>query len=52
MSHVLGRGRGSVQDLISAWTTLVELMTIYKRLRRFERELGGKPLQEAIPTLR
>ncbi|HHG7148000.1 TPA: hypothetical protein ACPXR1_001319, partial [Klebsiella pneumoniae] len=23
-----------------------------KRLRSFERELDGKPLQEAIPTLR
>lgn len=48
----LGQVRGSFQYLISSWTTLVELMSIYKRLRSFERELDGKPLQEAIPTLR
>ncbi|WP_439233481.1 SbmA/BacA-like family transporter, partial [Klebsiella pneumoniae] len=51
-SAVFGQVRGSFQYLISSWTTLVELMSIYKRLRSFERELDGKPLQEAIPTLR
>lgn len=45
-------GCAPLSSLISSWTTLVELMSIYKRLRSFERELDGKPLQEAIPTLR
>mgnify|MGYP000503166824 CR=1 FL=1 len=52
ITNVFGQVRGSFQYLISSWTTLVELMSIYKRLRSFERELDGKPLQEAIPTLR
>ncbi|EPF4762182.1 peptide antibiotic transporter SbmA [Klebsiella pneumoniae] len=52
ITNVFGQVRGSFQYPISSWTTLVELMSIYKRLRSFERELDGKPLQEAIPTLR
>ncbi|WP_275430570.1 SbmA/BacA-like family transporter, partial [Serratia marcescens] len=44
-SFVFGQVRGSFQYLISSWTTLVELMSIYKRLRSFERELDGKELQ-------
>ena len=52
ITNVFGQVRGSFQYLISSWTTLVELMSIYKRLRSFERELDGKSLQEAIPTLR
>lgn len=52
ITNVFDQVRSSFQYLISSWTTLVELMSIYKRLRSFERELDGKPLQEAIPTLR
>ncbi|MDO6882933.1 SbmA/BacA-like family transporter, partial [Acinetobacter baumannii] len=43
--------RGSFQYLISSWTTLVELMSIYKRLRSFERELDNKGLQEVSSTV-
>lgn len=39
ITNVFGQVRGSFQYLISSWTTLVELMSIYKRLRSFEREL-------------
>ena len=36
ITNVFGRvTRGSFQYLISSWTTLVELMSIYKRLRSF-----------------
>jgi ABC-type uncharacterized transport system fused permease/ATPase subunit len=45
ITNVFGQVRGSFQYLISSWTTLVELMSIYKRLRSFERELDGKELQ-------
>ena len=41
--------RGSFQYLISS-TTLVELMSIYKRLRSFERELDDRDLQEVTNT--
>jgi peptide/bleomycin uptake transporter len=43
-------GRSSFQYLISSWTTLVELMSIYKRLRSFERELDDRDLQEVTNT--
>ena len=51
ITNVFGQVRGSFQYLISSWTTLVELMSIYKRLRSFERELDDKDLQEVTHTL-
>jgi peptide/bleomycin uptake transporter len=50
ITNVFGQVRGSFQYLISSWTTLVELMSIYKRLRSFERELDGQELQEVTNT--
>ncbi len=38
--------RSSFQYLIISWTTVVELMSIYKRLRAFEAEIGGEALPE------
>ncbi|EGT4372346.1 peptide antibiotic transporter SbmA [Cronobacter malonaticus] len=46
ISNVFGEVRGAFQYLISSWTTLVELMSIYKRLRSFERTLNDKPAPE------
>ncbi|HDI9541077.1 TPA: hypothetical protein PPG37_002092 [Escherichia coli] len=43
--------RGAFQYLINSWTTLVELMSIYKRLRSFEHELDGDKIQEVTHTL-
>jgi peptide/bleomycin uptake transporter len=36
--------RGSFQYLINSWTTIVELQSIYKRLRSFEASIQGAPL--------
>lgn len=36
-----GQVSGSFQYLVSSWTTIVELQSIYKRLRAFERAFGG-----------
>ncbi len=36
--------RGSFQYLINSWTTIVELQSIYKRLRAFEASIQGAPL--------
>jgi peptide/bleomycin uptake transporter len=36
--------RSSLQYLVNSWTTIVELLSIYKRLRTFERTLTGEPL--------
>jgi len=38
--------RSSFQYLINSWTTIVELMSIYKRLRGFEAAIDGEPLPE------
>ncbi len=48
--NVFGQVRGSFQYLISAWPMLVELMSIYKRLRSFEHQLDDKDLQEVTHT--
>ena len=36
--------RESFQYLVNSWTTIVELISIYKRLRAFEAVLSGEPL--------
>ena len=51
INNVFGQVRGAFQYLISSWTTLVELMSIYKRLRSFERELDNEPLNEPQQVL-
>ncbi|AFJ48015.1 peptide antibiotic transporter SbmA [Shimwellia blattae] len=46
ITNVFGQVRSAFQYLISSWTTLVELMSIYKRLRSFERQLNDSLQQE------
>lgn len=43
ISNVFDQVRNSFQYLINSWTTLVELMSIYKRLRSFEQTLDNVP---------
>lgn len=43
ITNVFDQVRGAFQYLITSWTTLVELMSIYKRLRGFEQALEGLP---------
>lgn len=50
ITNVFDQVRSSFQYLITSWTTLVELMSIYKRLRSFERELDDRDLQEVTNT--
>ena len=45
--NVFERVRSSFQYLVNAWPTIVELMSIFKRLRAFEAVLRG----EALPSL-
>ena len=46
-----GQVSGSFQYLVTSWSTIVELQSIYKRLRAFESVLDEKPLEsiEAEP---
>ncbi|ESW87167.1 microcin B17 transporter [Mesorhizobium sp. LSJC268A00] len=41
-----GQVRSSFQYLVNAWTTIVELLSIYKRLRAFEAIIHGEPLPD------
>jgi len=43
---------GSFQFLVSSWTTIVELLSIYKRLKAFEAAIDDQPLPsiEETPT--
>ena len=36
-----GRGEGSMQYLFRSWPTIVELASVYKRLREFERQIDA-----------
>ena len=40
------RVENSFQFLVMSWTTIVELMSIYKRLKAFEAAIDGRPLDE------
>jgi peptide/bleomycin uptake transporter len=43
--------RSSFQYLVNSWTTIVDLLSVYKRLRSFEAVIAGEPLPalEAVP---
>ncbi|HKS33375.1 MAG TPA: peptide antibiotic transporter SbmA [Enterobacteriaceae bacterium] len=51
ITNVFEQVRTSFQYLINSWTTLVELMSIYKRLRSFEHTLDGQDSQPVIHAL-
>ena len=42
--NVFDQVRNSFQYLVNSWTTIIELLSIYKRLRSFEAKIGGEPL--------
>ena len=39
--RAVGRVEGSMQYLLKAWPTIIELMSVYRRLREFETKLKG-----------
>ncbi len=44
--RAFGRVESSFQYLVNSWTTIVELISIYKRLQAFEATLENAPLSE------
>lgn len=52
--RAFGRVEASFQYLVNSWTTIVELISIYKRLRAFEAAIRHEPLpeieQEVMPN--
>ena len=49
--NALGQVRTSFQYLVNSWTTVVELLSIYKRLRAFEATITGGPVSYTHLTL-
>jgi peptide/bleomycin uptake transporter len=49
--NAFGQVRDSFQYLVRSWTTIVDLLSVYKRLRSFEATLHGEALPgiEKIP---
>jgi peptide/bleomycin uptake transporter len=46
ITNVFDQVRSSFQYLVNSWATIVELLSIYKRLRAFEATIEGEPLPE------
>ena len=44
--NAFGQVRDSFQYLVNSWTTIVELLSVYKRLRAFEARIGGEDLPD------
>lgn len=44
VSNAFGRVTGSIQFLVNSWSTIVELLSVHKRLRAFEATLEGEEL--------
>lgn len=40
--RAFGRVEGSMQYLLKAWPTIIELLSVYKRLREFESQINSK----------
>ncbi|HEY2048392.1 MAG TPA: peptide antibiotic transporter SbmA [Caulobacteraceae bacterium] len=51
ITNAFDQVRGSMQYLVNSWTTIVELASIYKRLRAFEHTIVGGPLPPIEATL-
>lgn len=52
ITNVFDQVRLSFQYLINSWTTLIELMSIYKRLHSFEQILNGSSPQSVIDDVK
>ena len=39
--RAFGRVEGSMQYLLRAWPTIIELLSVYKRLREFEHQISS-----------
>lgn len=46
INNVFDQVRNSFQYLVNSWTTIVELMSVYKRLRAFEAAIHNEPLPD------
>jgi peptide/bleomycin uptake transporter len=45
--RAFGRVEGSLQYLFNSWPTIIELASVYKRLREFENQIESMPAVES-----
>ena len=48
--RAFGKVEESFQFLVNSWGTIVELLSIYKRLKAFELTIKGEPIVEHYPA--
>ena len=48
ITRAFGRVEGSLQYLVKSWSTIVELISVWKRLREFEAKLNASKNDESI----
>ena len=48
--RAFGRVEGSMQYILKAWPTIIELASVYKRLREFEYKLENEDIDDTIKT--
>ena len=46
--RAFGRVEGSMQYILKAWPTIIELASVYKRLREFENKLENEEIEEKL----
>ena len=46
--RAFGRVEGSMQYILKAWPTIIELASVYKRLREFENKLENEEIEEQL----
>ena len=50
ITRAFGRVEGSLQYLVKSWSTIVELISVWKRLSEFEAKLKSQELDGSIIT--
>ena len=45
ITRAFGRVEGSLQYLVKSWSTIVELISVWKRLREFEEKLEASKME-------
>ena len=48
--RAFGRVESAFQFLVLSWSTVIELMSVYKRLRVFERQIDEGVAMEPVPA--
>ena len=52
INQAFSRVENSFQFLVNSWTTIIELMSIHKRLKAFEAQIDVNPLGQSEPALK